>query len=1120
VKLACFWKLIFIFTLVCLPGCGGGGSASSSNGSGNYGSSGTVSSVLVSPSTAQLRTGDTQQFTAHASGTGTFSPSVTWSVSGVNGGNATVGTINNGLYTAPAAVPSSNPVTIAATSTVAPSIYNSATVTIYEPPVLTSITPSSASAGESITVDVQNGATQVIFSGPNGTALPAIFLPSPTVPDEGVAVVPFGAVSGPLYVQTTAIPGGGGPTLTSNTVQFTRFPNLKIHAPINDLSSGETLQFSSDLLGTSSPSQLTWTANAGTISPSGLYQAPVVTTEISDYVTGCVQGTRSCDAILLRIVPLRLVPDNPIVTLGNSIQMDANVGGALQAAQWSVLAGGGTITGNGLYTAPTSGSGAGPVALSVTANVASQQTRLSVTGAFPGLVNRIYNYVDFHTLNAQTLGPSFSWAVTGAANRAFALDLGTGSEGPPFRYSAIDVYDTTTPHQPSFVKAVESVVTKPTHFFTYGNHLFEVDSGYLAPVPSRIVSYAIQGGQPVLSAITNLPDLAFTTVNNGKVYGLPTSTPSSFSLTSFPIYVFDVSNGFPTTQQYVLPVPAGNSPLQFLNISGIGNTIYVSWLGTSPFSAMMLSTYDISTSPPTMVSTVPTQFGFHIQVVNSNLLFADAQIYDISNGTPVPLVVFPMFGVSSVQGNSVVAQGFFSNYYLIDVANPSNPVIVRNVADQPAGYILQNNPSTALVGNTLLTTDGLGGIAVYDVSASGGPEHYNVASSGTLVISFDRVLKQSLLYVAGETVTKGGGLDIFDLSGAIPTEVGSISYPPNNPNALTPTPNPAFALQVSGTNVFLGLADSLRTIDLSSPSAPIETGAVQLPTNALALSGNTLFVGTGDSRLVVLNVSNASALQQLASVPLPGPPNTLRISGSLLFVSDVDQGLLIFNVSNPVAPVLLSQTLPGNPVWDTAISGSTAVVAADASGLLVLDVSNPAIVKQLSQTSLPVIDPFPPYASFSPAVFDQAFSISIQNGLAYIGTLSGFLEAYDFSTPANPRLVSYNGTGFSPGVDALGSNLYLTQGLAVQLDNSAPFNSIQLLYPPTLFTNAFPDSSVGANRISALANNPKSALARQLLKWSPGTAQPPAASCSAASRQIADSWQKFTSATGCHSQKN
>src|SRR5262249_29186101 len=58
--------------------------------------------LFVSPRNVALTPGETQQYTVTLPGGGT--PTVTWSVDGVNGGNSTVGTVTGGgLYTAPSA---------------------------------------------------------------------------------------------------------------------------------------------------------------------------------------------------------------------------------------------------------------------------------------------------------------------------------------------------------------------------------------------------------------------------------------------------------------------------------------------------------------------------------------------------------------------------------------------------------------------------------------------------------------------------------------------------------------------------------------------------------------------------------------------------------------------------------------------------------------------------------------------------------------------------------------------------------------------------------------------------------------------------------------------------------
>ena len=89
----------------------------------------TGSSITVSPTSATVFTGRTQQFTATAVGTTTNT--MIWSVNGVPGGDAAFGTITTtGLYTAPATVPTPNSVTVMATSEQNPSSSATAVVTI------------------------------------------------------------------------------------------------------------------------------------------------------------------------------------------------------------------------------------------------------------------------------------------------------------------------------------------------------------------------------------------------------------------------------------------------------------------------------------------------------------------------------------------------------------------------------------------------------------------------------------------------------------------------------------------------------------------------------------------------------------------------------------------------------------------------------------------------------------------------------------------------------------------------------------------------------------------------------------------------------------------------------
>src|SRR6266481_5644839 len=101
--------------------------------------------VTISPTSAVLQAGVTQQFTATVSGSS--NTGVAWSVNGIAGGNSTTGTISSsGLYTAPASVPTSGSVTVAAASVASPASSATATVSITAPVPVVSVAISPTSA--------------------------------------------------------------------------------------------------------------------------------------------------------------------------------------------------------------------------------------------------------------------------------------------------------------------------------------------------------------------------------------------------------------------------------------------------------------------------------------------------------------------------------------------------------------------------------------------------------------------------------------------------------------------------------------------------------------------------------------------------------------------------------------------------------------------------------------------------------------------------------------------------------------------------------------------------------------------------------------------------------------
>src|SRR5271154_2098560 len=131
----------------------------------------TSDTLTISPSTADVRAGATQQFTPSLT-----NKSFTWSVNGVIGGAAATGTIDaSGNYTAPATLPSPNTVTIEVAETKKPSVTSSSAVTLWNPvPQISGILPAQVNVG-AITLTISgtnfvNGAT-ASFGGANLTIM-------------------------------------------------------------------------------------------------------------------------------------------------------------------------------------------------------------------------------------------------------------------------------------------------------------------------------------------------------------------------------------------------------------------------------------------------------------------------------------------------------------------------------------------------------------------------------------------------------------------------------------------------------------------------------------------------------------------------------------------------------------------------------------------------------------------------------------------------------------------------------------------------------------------------------------------------------------------------------------
>lgn len=163
--------------------------------------------LTVSPTTATVQSGQSQQFSPTV--TGTRNAAVTWSVNDVVHGNSTVGTVSTtGLYTAPATGPSAATIAVKATSVADPTKSASATVTITAHPIAVTISPTSAT--------VQTGTAQQFTKTVTGTRNTALtWSVNDAVPDSTAV----GTIStGGRYTAPRTVPSPDAVTVRATSV--------------------------------------------------------------------------------------------------------------------------------------------------------------------------------------------------------------------------------------------------------------------------------------------------------------------------------------------------------------------------------------------------------------------------------------------------------------------------------------------------------------------------------------------------------------------------------------------------------------------------------------------------------------------------------------------------------------------------------------------------------------------------------------------------------------------------------------------------------------------------------------------------------------------------------------
>jgi hypothetical protein len=435
--------------------------------------------VIISPVSASIALGQTQQFVASV--TGSTSSGVNWSVNSVTGGNSSIGSISTaGLYTAPAALPNPTTVTITAASASSPQSSASATITITDG-LQVGVTPISAS--------LPVGGTQVFTATVFGAGgLPTTVTWSVNGISGGnpaVGMIVANSNNSAVYTAPTTIPNP--PTVTisatstadtsksgSATVTLTSGLQVTVAPTTASVPAGGAQAFAATVSGAGTlPTTVNWSVNGitggnstigtivGSSGNSAIYTAPATipnpsTVTVTASSTADSSKSGSATVTLTSGLQVSIAPTAASVPAGGAQTFTATVSGAgtlPTTVTWSVngITGGnstiGTIAANSsnsaVYTAPATIPNPPTVTIAATSAAATSKSGSAVVTIVCAGNNSISPATASVTLGQSqpftaslciSAGATISWDVNGIAggNATFGTITVTGAATATF----------------------------------------------------------------------------------------------------------------------------------------------------------------------------------------------------------------------------------------------------------------------------------------------------------------------------------------------------------------------------------------------------------------------------------------------------------------------------------------------------------------------------------------------------------------------------------------------------------------------------------------------------------------------------------------------------------------
>ncbi len=844
--------------------------------------------VAINPTAASMGAGQAQQFVATV--TGGSSNSVTWTVDGP-------GTISkSGLYTAPSNLADNAIATVTATSTVSSSYKASCPVKLV--PRTISISPASAT--------VTSGSTEQFSAKITGTMNTAVTwsVSGPgSVSSSGLYTAPSN-----LSANTTATiraTSKAFSTLTTTaTITVTPSQPISISPAAITIYASGSQQFAATFSGTAT-NAVTWSLSGpGTLSNSGLYNAPDT---VNSSATATVTVISTVDTSMTASATITIDPQTITVSPatasvhpGDTTQFSAKLAGVSSKAISWTLSGPGQLSSSGLYTAPA------------TATTAATATITAVSGTVKTLKAHATVKIEPETIGitplSATLNPGgsmqFSAALTGLSDNNVDWSVsGPGSisksgvyTAPTTASSTLTATVTATSRSVSTLQASATITVNPqtiaitptsANLHPGASTQF---SATLTGVSSNTVTWSVSGPGSISqsgmytapASVTSAASATITATSNA-VSSLQASATVNISSQTISITPTSASLAAGATQQFGATVSGVSDNSVTWSVSGPG-TISNSGLYTAPSTVTSAATATI-TATSNAVSGLQASATVSIAAQTISVTPKSANV--TAGGTAQ--FAATLAGVSDQTVTwSVSGAGSISNSGLYTApANASAGTTATITATSNAVSSLKTSATVTIAAQT---------ISVSPTSANvnaGATQQFAATVSGvgdtsvTWSVSGGGTISNSGLYTAPANASAGATATITATSNAVSSLQASATVR-IAAQTISLTPSSA-SLSAGGTTQFAanlsGVSSNTVNWTLSGPGTLSASGLYTAP--ATVSSGGTTATITATSTVVSSLTASATVTLKSATISMSPGSASIYENGTAQFAATV-----------------------------------------------------------------------------------------------------------------------------------------------------------------------------------------------------------------------------------------